>query len=39
MADVEEDLSQCTRCESMVGSETLISLGDGRICEICWDDL
>lgn len=34
------DLSQCTRCEAYVGTETLISMGgDDKVCEICWDDL
>jgi len=35
----EDDLSRCTRCETMVGSETLIRLADWSVCEICWDDL
>ncbi len=35
----EDDLSECTRCESMVGSETLVYLGDWAICENCWDDM
>ena len=39
MDDIEEDLVSCSRCESMVGEETLISLGPDKICEDCWDDL
>jgi hypothetical protein len=38
MAD-EEDLVPCSRCESKVGEETLVSIGDWKVCEICWDDL
>jgi len=34
-----EDLAKCGRCEEMVGAETLISIGDWKICEDCWDDL
>ena len=33
------ELKECSRCESMVGWETLMTLGDMSICEICWDDL
>lgn len=33
------ELQECDRCGSMVGWETLITLGDTGICEICWDDL
>jgi hypothetical protein len=34
------NLESCTRCESMVGSETLIKLHDDfNLCENCWDDL
>lgn len=36
---MSEDLEKCHRCESMVGAETLITRGDWRICEDCWDDL
>ena len=39
MEDDDEDLSECTRCETMVPTETLFGLLDWRICEICWDDL
>ena len=35
----DEDLAKCTRCESMVGSETLIRLADWSVCEDCWDDI
>ena len=35
----EDDMSECTRCESKVGAETLMHLAGARICEICWDDL
>jgi formylmethanofuran dehydrogenase subunit E len=35
----EDDLSQCTRCEEMVGTETLVHLLDWSVCEICWGDL
>jgi len=35
----EDELRSCSRCESTVGAETLITLGDASICEICWDDL
>ena len=35
----EEDLSKCTRCEEMVGTETLVRLLDWSVCEICWGDL
>ena len=39
--DVEddEDLSQSTRCETMVESETLHRLLDWSVCEICLDDI
>lgn len=33
------ELKECDRCGSMVGWETLVTLGDTGICEICWDDL
>lgn len=39
MMQEDDDLSQCTRCENMVGTETLIGMADWRICEDCWDDL
>jgi len=39
MADVDEDLAACTRCTSMVSEETLLRMGDWRICEDCWGDL
>lgn len=32
-------LEECTRCGGLTDEEELIRLGDGRICEICWDDL
>ena len=35
----EDDLSECTRCEEMVGTETLVKLGPDGFCEICWDDM
>lgn len=35
----EDELSSCSRCSSTVGTETLVTLGDAKICEICWDDL
>lgn len=40
-ADVEEDedLSECTRCESMVDTETLVRLADWSVCEECLDDI
>lgn len=37
--DEEEDLSQCTRCDTMVDSETLHRLLDWSVCEICLDDI
>ena len=36
---MNEELIECTRCGGMVDSEELISLGDAKICDICWDDL
>ena len=39
MSAVEEDLVACDRCSSEVGEETLITLGDSKVCENCWDDL
>lgn len=36
---IEEDLEECTRCESKVGSETLIRFSDWKVCETCWDDI
>lgn len=35
----EDDVSECTRCGSIVGTETLVRLADWSVCEICWDDL
>jgi formylmethanofuran dehydrogenase subunit E len=35
----EEELSQCTRCEDMVVTETLVRLADWSVCEICWGDI
>jgi hypothetical protein len=35
----DDDLSQCTRCEMMVSTETLFGHADWWVCEICWDDL
>jgi hypothetical protein len=35
----ENDVSECTRCSAMVGTETLVRRADGAICENCWDDL
>jgi hypothetical protein len=37
--EIYDDLSQCTRCEDMVGTETLVKLGPDGFCEICWDDM
>ena len=37
--DEYEEEEECSRCGGMVGWETLIRLGDEKICEICWDDL
>ena len=34
-----DEKGRCTRCDANVDAETLITLGDARICEICWDDL
>ena len=39
MDDDDDDLSKCTRCESMVGTETLVHLADWSVCEDCWDDI
>jgi hypothetical protein len=36
---MDEDLSECTRCETMVESETLHRLLDWSLCEICVDDV
>jgi hypothetical protein len=33
------NMETCERCESEVGSETLITLGDWKICEDCWGDI
>ena len=35
----EDDLSKCTRCEEMVGTETLVRLLDWSVCETCWGDI
>ncbi len=35
----EDDMSKCTRCEDIVGTETLVRLVDWSVCENCWDDL
>jgi hypothetical protein len=35
----EVEMSECTRCADTVDAETLVIIGDARICEICWDDL
>ena len=35
----EEELAQCTRCESMISNETLIRIADWVICEDCWGDI
>lgn len=35
----EEDVVQCTRCETSVEETTLMKLGDALICETCWGDL
>lgn len=35
--DVETD--NCTRCEQEVESDTLVSYGDWKLCEICQGDI
>jgi len=35
----EEELEQCTRYEQKVDWETLVTLGDWRLCEICMGDI
>jgi hypothetical protein len=35
----DEDLSQCTRCEEMVDSDSLSRMLDWNLCEICVDDI
>ncbi len=35
----DEELSECTRCESRVSAETLVRLADWSVCEICWGDI
>lgn len=37
---VDEDLSECTRCERMVYKETIIQLAvEWSLCEDCWDEI
>lgn len=35
----EDELRSCSRCGGTVGAETIVTLGDAHLCEICWDDL
>ena len=35
----DEDLSECSRCEAMVGTETLVRRLNWSICENCWDEV
>ena len=30
---------QCTRCESMVEADSLVTLGDWKLCEVCEGDI
>jgi hypothetical protein len=34
----EDDMTVCDRCGDIVGTETIIKLGE-NICENCWDDM
>jgi len=34
-----KDMSACTRCDTMYETETLMTMGDWLVCEICWGDL
>ena len=36
---MDEDLSQCTRCEGMFDSETLHRMLDWNLCEVCVGDV
>lgn len=36
---MDDDLAMCTRCESMVESNTRMRFANWAICSDCWDDL
>jgi hypothetical protein len=35
----EDEGEQCTRCESMVEANSLVTLGDWKLCEVCEGDI
>ena len=35
----EEEFVACDRCTTPVDPDTLLTAGNWRVCEDCWDDL
>lgn len=35
----EEEAGECTRCGSEVESESLVTYGDAKLCELCQGDI